>query len=96
MEVDEAVELAKERIRDLFADEKITDLGLEEIEYDEQGHLWKVTIGFSRPWDRPENTLASIAQQVIFKKRSYKVVRIDDPTKKVKSVKNREFPPSEL
>jgi hypothetical protein len=95
MDVDEAVALAKKRILQLFAEEKITDIGLEEVEYDEPGHTWKVTIGFSRPWDKPENTFAAIAQQVTYKKRSYKVVRIDAHTDEVKSIKNREFPPSE-
>ena len=55
MDVKEAVKRAKAFISDLFADEDIRDLGLEEVEYDEASREWRVTIGFTRPWDRVEN-----------------------------------------
>ncbi|CAK8722894.1 MAG: hypothetical protein CDV28_1607 [Candidatus Electronema aureum] len=88
MDVKAAVKLAKEYALDLFADENITNLGLEEVSfYDEDGE-WTVTLGFSRPWDEPRNTLASLAQTNL-PRRSYKIVRIDD-NGKVKGVKNRE------
>lgn len=90
MDVKEAVNLAKEYTKDLFASEQISNLGLEEVEFDDHSMIWNVTIGFSRPWDTPINTFAVIAQQISSPKRSYKVVRIDDASGKVVSVKNRE------
>jgi hypothetical protein len=97
MDVKEAVKLAKQHVLDLFADENITNLGLEEVEYNEVEREWIVTLGFSRPWDEPHNTLASLAQAST-PHRSYKIVCIDDVANfskkagQVKRVKHREVP----
>jgi hypothetical protein len=91
MDVKEAVQLAKSRIVELFGDEGVTNVGLEEIEHDDLKDEWQVTIGFSRPWDKPTNALAAIGQEIGVRSRSYKVVRIDDHGGKVISVKNREL-----
>lgn len=88
MDVKAAVKLAKEHVLDLFAEENITNLGLEEVSFYDGDGEWTVTLGFSRPWDEPRNTLASLAQTNL-PRRSYKIVRIDD-NGKVKGVKNRE------
>jgi len=88
MDVKEAVGTAKKYIEELFAQEGITNLGLEEIELDEQAEEWRVTVGFSRPWDSVTG-FASVAER-INPRRSYKVVRISDKTGAVVSVKNRE------
>ncbi|XCN73208.1 MAG: hypothetical protein Q3M24_00135 [Candidatus Electrothrix aestuarii] len=96
MKVKEAVKLAKEHILDLFAEEDIRNLGLEEVEFDEEAKEWVVTLGFSRPWNELEslnNMTRGIAQfrtNQLFQ-RSYKVVRIsDDSLHRIISVKNRE------
>jgi hypothetical protein len=89
MDVKAAVKVAKEHVLDLFAEENITNLGLEEVEF--EGGEWIVTLGFSRPWDEPRNTLASLAQANM-PHRSYKIVRIDDKAEQVKGVKHREVP----
>ncbi|MGX9727141.1 MAG: hypothetical protein ACTFAK_07430 [Candidatus Electronema sp. VV] len=91
MDVKEAVKLAKKHVLDLFADENITNLGLEEVEYNEIGREWIVTLGFSRPWDEPRNTLASLAQAST-PHRSYKIVRINNQSESVRCIKNREVP----
>ena len=52
MDVKEAAKLAKDYVADLFAEEGIGNLGLEEIELVADGHYWVVTVGFSRPWDQ--------------------------------------------
>lgn len=88
MNVKEAVKLAKEYVLDLFAEENITNLGLEEVNFYDADGEWIVTLGFSRPWDEPRNTLASLAQSTL-PRRSYKIVRIDD-NGQVKGVKNRD------
>ena len=52
MDVKEAVRTAKEYVFDLFTDEHIEDLGLEEVAYDDTSGVWEITIGLTRPWDR--------------------------------------------
>jgi len=89
MDVKEAVRTAKEYIADLFANEGVSNLGLEEVEFDDGKRTWQVTIGFSRPWDRPSAAFTAIMQGSSLP-RSYKVVRIDDASGHVLSVKARE------
>jgi hypothetical protein len=86
LDVKQAVSVAKEYVGNLFADEGLNNLGLEEVDYDDTNEQWRITLGFSRPWDRAQ----SIAD-VMFTKhpRSYKVVTIGKEGR-VLSVKNRE------
>lgn len=92
MDVKEAVGVAKQHVRDLFAEEKIVNLGLEEVVFDEKGKSWLITVGFSRPWDAP-NTLGGILPPGE-PKRTYKVVKISDADKTVLSVKERTLLPT--
>ena len=89
MNVKEAVRLAKQHILDLFAEEKVTNLGLEEVEFDEHANEWIVTLGFSRPWDEPRNPLAALTQ-TLYVRRTYKVVRVASGSEQVLSVKTHE------
>ena len=72
------VSLARQQIRELFAEEGISDLGLEEVKFDDNESMWRVTIGFSRPWDQPKGALSEFTGAK--KQRDYKVVRIADST----------------
>jgi hypothetical protein len=95
MDVKEAVNLAKQYVADLFSTEKIFNLGLEEVEYDDSEKVWFVTLGFSRPWDNPPSYATSVftalgQQEAKMPIRCYKIVRISDASQKVHSVKNRE------
>lgn len=92
MNVKEAVAHAKAHILDLFADENLANVGLEEVELEAQTGEWFVTIGFSRPWDEPRNALASALSNPNALRRAYKVLRISDNTGHVLSVKNRDTP----
>lgn len=93
MDVKEAVNQAKRYVAQLFADEQIVNLGLEEVEFDDAGPTWSVTVGFSRPW---ESETVSPAMRSLSPfgpssyRRCYKVVRVADDTGHVLSVKNRE------
>jgi hypothetical protein len=90
MDVKEAVAAAKKYVGELFSQEGITNLGLEEVEFDEQAGEWRVTVGFSRPWDSVTGWAAAFApQQQVNPRRSYKVVRISDATGAAISVRNR-------
>ncbi len=86
MDVKEAVNLAKAHVSELFADENIVDLGLEEVEHDDRRHQWRITLGFARAWRRP-GALAVWTSG--FSDRTYKVVTIDRNGRPL-SVKNRE------
>ena len=87
MEVKEAVQVAKEYLRDLFEGEEVDYVGLEEVEFDNASNEWKVTVGFSRPWDCPSSLSAAMRDEPL--RRSYKVVRIKDTNGKVTSVRDR-------
>ncbi|MEK7949085.1 hypothetical protein [Luteolibacter soli] len=91
MGVKEAVKLALGYVIDLFESEKITNVGLEEVEFDEPTKHWYVTVGFSRPWDviQPRSVVQLMGAEERLK-RSYKVVTIDEVGERVLSVKNRE------
>lgn len=90
MDVKQAVALAKQHIADLFAEENLSNIGLEEVEFDEHPGEWRVTVGFSRPWDEvPRNALSALAGATAVR-RTYKVVRIADTSGRVLSVKERE------
>lgn len=92
MNVKEAVAQAKKYIFELFSDENPKNIGLEEVEFDEQSNEWLVTIGFSRPWDDPiGSALAAFSNPQVTMGRSYKIVRISNTDDKVLSVKSREI-----
>ena len=91
MNVKEAVAVAKGYLTQLYVGEEITDVGLEEVDFDDSSDYWNVTIGFARPWNRlapPAHPLSPASRAAA---RSYKVVRIDDDTGEVKSLKDRFF-----
>lgn len=90
MEVKEAVSTATKHVMELFKGEDISNVGLEEVELDPEENLWRITIGFSRPWDYPGGALAAIYGKEAGPKRSYKVVTIQNWDNKVLSIKNRE------
>lgn len=87
----EAVQAAKDHILELFKDEKIARVGLEELEFRAEDAMWEVTIGFERLWqsDSPArlgNVLLPPPQK---RDRTYKTVCIrDDGT--VVSLKHRD------
>lgn len=87
IDVKAAVQIAKAFVLDLFQDEGVSDLGLEEVEYEEEEGSWYVTVGFSRPWDFPRGSL-SVFSGSTNPKRTYKRVHVKDG--KVVSVQNRE------
>ena len=89
MDVKEAAKLAKEYVADLFAEEGIGNVGLEEIELrpEPKGRFWSVTVGFSRPWDHGGLATITLGQKGL--RRSYKVLRIEDESGTVESIKDR-------
>lgn len=95
MIVKDVVKLAVSHIHDLFEHEELSNLGLEEVEYDDVKQEWVVTVGFSRPWDYPTNTLAAITPGGGKPHRSFKVVLIDENAEEIISIKNHTVNKSE-
>ena len=87
MHVKLAVESAKKYVADLFAEEEITNVGLEEVKFDDSLDRWIVTIGFSRPWDQKNALTAALGEGR--PNRSYKVLHIADTDGRVLSLKDR-------
>ena len=87
MHVKDAVRMAKTYVTDLFADEQIMNVGLEEIEFDGMTNVWRITIGFSRPWDQKKNLTAALVEG--HQRRSYKVLLLDNISGEVHSVTDR-------
>ena len=52
LDTKQAVKLAKDWLTEQLADEKVEDIGLEEVKFDQHFQTWEITLGFSRPWDR--------------------------------------------
>ena len=87
MDVKEAVQTAKEYLTDLYEGEQITNVGLEEVVFEDRSNSWKITIGFSRPWDHKNALVATLADARSL--RSYKVLSIKDDSGKVESLTDR-------
>ena len=85
MDVKEAVVAAKGYLADLLSEEHVTNVGLEEIEFDRSGSAWHITLGFSRPWDYQR--AGAWRAEPRPPSRSYKVLRVDDASGDVISVK---------
>lgn len=94
MEAKEAITKAKNYIADVYEDEGIFNIGLEEIEFSDDA--WSVTIGFSRQWDKPPRSpfTTTIAPAADYRanSRSYKVIKIRDKDGSIISLRNRPDP----
>jgi hypothetical protein len=88
IDVKEAVRIAIQYVSDLFEPEKISNLGLEEVVFDESTKAWDVTVGFSRPWNYFSGLAGAF--QPTDARRQYKVVRVNADSGNVISVKIRE------
>ena len=87
MDVIEAAQTARKYLIELFSDEEIMHVGLEEVDFDAISNDWKITIGFSRPWDH--KNILSTALGEGRPARSYKVVRIHDDDGRIISLTDR-------
>ncbi len=88
MDVKEAVKSAKHYVDELFGEEGLTNVGLEEVEHDADDGLWRITIGFSRPWNSVTNPWAAINGEPA-PRRAYRVISLSEDGQMV-SVKRRE------
>lgn len=76
MQRNEAVKAAKAVIEELYEEEKIGQVGLEELRFDPDCDEWRVTIGYAHP-EATDIQLPSHAKPP-WTERRYKVVHLSD------------------
>ena len=87
VDVKQAIHIGREYVKDVFSEEDIADIGLEEVVFDDDTDSWRITIGFSRPWDNARTLPQRIGQ--VYPRRAYKVVCISDVNGQIKSITDR-------
>jgi hypothetical protein len=85
MEVKDAIGAARKHLLEVFQDEGVVNLGLEEVAFDDIAGVWEVTFGFTRAWEMPQNNFQSPS-------RTYKVITINDDSGKIASIRPRTSP----
>jgi hypothetical protein len=85
VDVKSAVKIAKEWVRDVLSEEGVSNLGLEEVSFDEAKGTWHITIGFSRPWNSTRNAFTAISGEPA-PRRTYRIVTVTEPDGKVISM----------
>lgn len=88
MDANEAKATARDYINELFADEGIMNVGLEEIAFQRSSNEWRVTYGFARPWTQLGEFGIKMGLNA---PRTYKVVSIDDRTGVVLALTDRQL-----
>ena len=89
MEVKEAAQVAKATVASLFEDQQISNILLEEVDFEELPETWSITVGFFRQSEVDSQSIAGAISPLIGRRRSFKVVRIRDRDGHVLSVKHR-------
>jgi hypothetical protein len=89
MDAKQAIKAAKSYVNDIFEDEGLMNLGLEEVKFKEFENCWEITLGFSRPWNANRNSLSGLTGAQT-PQRIYKVIVIKDDTGEVIEIRNRE------
>ena len=87
MDVREAVQSAKQHLLELFTQEPISYVGLEEVDFDDDDEEWIITLSFTRVWE--QTPLPAAVRGNPPEDRHYKVFRIRDLDGRVKSIKDR-------
>ncbi len=90
-EVKEAVSAAAAAAQKFFADKKLIDMQLEEVEMSDDQGFWLITLGFLVPDLTPLSGIETMIHMGEDKYlRKYKVFKVDANTGKVVSMKIRE------
>jgi len=87
LEPSEAIRRAKAWLASIYADEKITNIGLEEVRW--IGGKWEITLGFDRfppDYDAMPAFVAALAKL----RRDYKVIVISGKDNAIIEMRNRE------
>ena len=89
MNVREAIRLAKAYVQEVFQDEAIAQIGLEELDFREADEAWDVTVGFARSLPPFTGSIGKLSASFgAGGQRVFKVVRINRDGK-ILSMKHR-------
>lgn len=86
----EVVRIAKEYICEIYSDDKIGQIRLEELTIEPEDDLWLVTIGFGH---RIKNPLLPPLAETVYGDRQYKVVHIKRDNGEVVAMTDRMLKP---
>ena len=89
MEVKEAAQVAIATVASLFEDQEISNILLEEVDFEELPEIWSITVGFFPQAEVDSQSITGSISPLIGRRRSFKVVRIRDSDGQVLSVKHR-------
>ena len=100
VDVKKAVRTAAAYVAELFDEEGVQHIGLEEVTFDDKNDVWNVTIGFFRELDRLRGLAAAVGSASGndvpgWRKRTFKIVSIDNRTGAVLSLTHRSLPAGE-
>lgn len=87
--VKEAVQAAEQWVRELYPEEDLQHLRLEEVELSDDERLWHITVGWVEPAVRTPLS-AMFSQEARTLPRVYKTLEVDAENGAVKSMKIRE------
>ena len=88
MDVKEIATIAKTWVANVLAEEQVFNIGLEEVEYNSEMGEWRVTIGFSRPWNTTRNAFTTLTGEQATR-RAYRIITVRDADGQVTSMKRR-------
>ena len=88
LEPSEAVRHAKRWFASVYSDEKIANIGLEEVRWEDG--KWEITIGFDRLWDPAPAPPSPLSAAFWKPRREYKVVVLSGNDNAVIEMRNRE------
>ena len=88
MEVKQVVFTAKGYVADLLQDEGVSNIGLEEVSFDDQADLWLITVGYTRREDNkmsngPYKELSEKVSGIPQSKRIYRIIKVKEADGKV-------------
>ena len=96
MDVKDAIKAAKTYVSEIYdASEPVSDLSLEEVDFDSSSDRWLITLEFSRPVSgglrtRARELLEAAGMESAPRRRVQKVVVVSDRERKAVAMKNRE------
>jgi hypothetical protein len=90
VDVKQAIAKAREYLRAAFSDEPISDLRLDEVEFDKRDDAWLITFGLLRPGGEDSARWGALTGAGPLR-RAYKVVRIPNDETVMPSIKIREL-----
>lgn len=90
MDVKQAVSKAKRYLAEVFSDEEISDVRLEEVEFDRSDKTWLITLGFLQPdFEMPVERALRRTDLQRPMRQSYKLVKIPENDNEFPSIKTR-------